>query len=232
MIVSVFRVIDGWHLLNTIIGLTIVYIATVLPFTIWTLRGFVNGVPGRARGGRDDRRMLQVRRLLAGHLPAARARSRRDRRLRVHPGVERVHHGARAERPSRDDDAAGVAAHVPRGERHARTGRPSWRGRRSWPSRSIVFFLIVQGADDERSGRAGPSRDDRAPRHRCGNRPAPGHPHDTAPGVRRHRGARLGAGERLGEGLGGVCLFGQNIVDAAQLRELNATLREPRTRSP
>jgi len=45
MIVSVFRVIDGWHLLNTIIGLTIVYVATVLPFTIWTLRGFVNGVP-------------------------------------------------------------------------------------------------------------------------------------------------------------------------------------------
>ncbi|GAA2441556.1 carbohydrate ABC transporter permease [Agromyces soli] len=45
MIVSVFRVIDGWQLLNTIAGLTIVYIATVLPFTIWTLRGFVNGVP-------------------------------------------------------------------------------------------------------------------------------------------------------------------------------------------
>jgi N,N'-diacetylchitobiose transport system permease protein len=45
MIVSIFRVIDGWHLLNTIIGLTIVYVAAVLPFTIWTLRGFVNGVP-------------------------------------------------------------------------------------------------------------------------------------------------------------------------------------------
>lgn len=45
MIVSVFRVIDGWHLLNTIMGLTLVYVATVLPFTIWTLRGFVNGVP-------------------------------------------------------------------------------------------------------------------------------------------------------------------------------------------
>jgi len=36
---------DGWHLLNTIIGLSVVYIATVLPFTIWTLRGFVNGIP-------------------------------------------------------------------------------------------------------------------------------------------------------------------------------------------
>ena len=37
--------LDGWQLLNTIIGLTFVYIALVLPFTIWTLRGFVNGVP-------------------------------------------------------------------------------------------------------------------------------------------------------------------------------------------
>lgn len=45
MMVSIFRVIDGWQLLNTLIGLTIVYVATVLPFTIWTLRGFVNGVP-------------------------------------------------------------------------------------------------------------------------------------------------------------------------------------------
>ena len=45
MMVSIFRVIDGWHLLNTLVGLTIVYVATVLPFTIWTLRGFVAGVP-------------------------------------------------------------------------------------------------------------------------------------------------------------------------------------------
>jgi len=45
MIVSTFRVLDGWNLLNTIAGLTLVYVATVLPFTIWTLRGFVNGVP-------------------------------------------------------------------------------------------------------------------------------------------------------------------------------------------
>lgn len=45
MIVSVFRVLDGWYLLNSIIGLSFVYIAIVLPFTIWTLRGFVNGIP-------------------------------------------------------------------------------------------------------------------------------------------------------------------------------------------
>jgi N,N'-diacetylchitobiose transport system permease protein len=45
LIISIFRVIDGWQLLNTVLGLSAVYIATVLPFTIWTLRGFVNGVP-------------------------------------------------------------------------------------------------------------------------------------------------------------------------------------------
>jgi N,N'-diacetylchitobiose transport system permease protein len=45
MIISIFRLVDGWHLLNSVVGLSAVYIATVLPFTIWTLRGFVNGVP-------------------------------------------------------------------------------------------------------------------------------------------------------------------------------------------
>jgi N,N'-diacetylchitobiose transport system permease protein len=45
MIVSTYQVLDGWHLLNSIAGLTLVYVATVLPFTIWMLRGFVNGVP-------------------------------------------------------------------------------------------------------------------------------------------------------------------------------------------
>ena len=45
MIVSIFRVLDGWALVNTVAGLTLVYVATVLPFTIWTLRGFVAGVP-------------------------------------------------------------------------------------------------------------------------------------------------------------------------------------------
>lgn len=45
MIVSIYRLLDGWHLTNSILGLAMVYVATVLPFTIWTLRGFVAGVP-------------------------------------------------------------------------------------------------------------------------------------------------------------------------------------------
>lgn len=45
MIISLFRVLNGWQLTNTIIGLTLTYLVFVLPFTIWTLRGFVANVP-------------------------------------------------------------------------------------------------------------------------------------------------------------------------------------------
>jgi N,N'-diacetylchitobiose transport system permease protein len=45
LIISLFRILDGWELINTILGLTLTYLAFVLPFTIWTLRGFVANVP-------------------------------------------------------------------------------------------------------------------------------------------------------------------------------------------
>ncbi|MDY7102351.1 MAG: carbohydrate ABC transporter permease [Actinomycetota bacterium] len=45
LIISLFRVLDGWQLINTIIGLVLTYLVFVLPFTVWTLRGFVAGVP-------------------------------------------------------------------------------------------------------------------------------------------------------------------------------------------
>ncbi|HEY0118808.1 MAG TPA: carbohydrate ABC transporter permease [Cellulomonas sp.] len=45
MMLTYFRLIDGWHLLNSVLGLGMVYIASVLPFTVWTLRGFVTSVP-------------------------------------------------------------------------------------------------------------------------------------------------------------------------------------------
>jgi N,N'-diacetylchitobiose transport system permease protein len=45
LIISLFKVLDGWRLINTIVGLTLTYLVFVLPFTIWTLRGFVGNVP-------------------------------------------------------------------------------------------------------------------------------------------------------------------------------------------
>ncbi len=45
LVISLFKVLDGWDLINTSVGLVLVYLGFVLPFTIWTLRGFVGGIP-------------------------------------------------------------------------------------------------------------------------------------------------------------------------------------------
>lgn len=45
LFISHFKLLEGWHLLNSVIGLSLLYVAAVLPFTIWMLRGFVSGVP-------------------------------------------------------------------------------------------------------------------------------------------------------------------------------------------
>ncbi len=45
MMFTLYGMIDDWRLMNTMLGLGIVYLAAVIPFTIWTLRGFVAGVP-------------------------------------------------------------------------------------------------------------------------------------------------------------------------------------------
>lgn len=45
LFLSQYKMLESLDLLNTVVGLTIVYVAAVLPFTIWTLRGFVAGVP-------------------------------------------------------------------------------------------------------------------------------------------------------------------------------------------
>ena len=53
LFISQYQMLDGWSLLNTVIGVSaLVYTAAILPFTIWMLRGFVAGVPDRAGGGR------------------------------------------------------------------------------------------------------------------------------------------------------------------------------------
>lgn len=45
LLIPLFLSLRSAHLLNSLIGLTLTYVAFVLPFTIWTLRGFLHGVP-------------------------------------------------------------------------------------------------------------------------------------------------------------------------------------------
>lgn len=45
MFIAQYKLMGSLNLLNTVIGVSIVYIAAVVPFTIWMLRGFVAGIP-------------------------------------------------------------------------------------------------------------------------------------------------------------------------------------------
>lgn len=45
LFISQYKMLDGWSLTNSVAGLTLLYVAAVVPFTIWMLRGFVAGVP-------------------------------------------------------------------------------------------------------------------------------------------------------------------------------------------
>lgn len=45
LLIPVFLSLKSAHLLNSLFGLTLTYIALVLPFTLWTLRGFLHGIP-------------------------------------------------------------------------------------------------------------------------------------------------------------------------------------------
>ncbi|PII83754.1 sugar ABC transporter permease [Leucobacter sp. OLJS4] len=45
MFIAQYKLMDSLNLLNSVIGVSIIYIAAVVPFTIWMLRGFVAGVP-------------------------------------------------------------------------------------------------------------------------------------------------------------------------------------------
>ncbi|MCT1394823.1 carbohydrate ABC transporter permease [Microbacterium sp. p3-SID338] len=45
LFISQYRMLDGWGLLNSVLGLSILYIGTIVPFVAWMTRGFVDGVP-------------------------------------------------------------------------------------------------------------------------------------------------------------------------------------------
>jgi N,N'-diacetylchitobiose transport system permease protein len=45
LIIPLFQMLQGWHLTNTLTGVSLVYLVLLLPYTVWTLRGFISGIP-------------------------------------------------------------------------------------------------------------------------------------------------------------------------------------------
>ncbi len=69
LFIAQYKMMSELHLLDTVIAVSIIYVAAVVPFTIWMLRGFVAGYPRRPRGGGDGGWAEPIRRLHADHLP-------------------------------------------------------------------------------------------------------------------------------------------------------------------
>ncbi len=45
LFIAQYKMMSSLNLLNSVIGISIIYVAAVVPFTVWMLRGFVAGVP-------------------------------------------------------------------------------------------------------------------------------------------------------------------------------------------
>ena len=45
LLIPLFLMMQKAHLTKSLLGVTIVYIALILPYTVWTLRGFISGIP-------------------------------------------------------------------------------------------------------------------------------------------------------------------------------------------
>lgn len=45
LFISQYKMLNAWGLLNSIVGLTILYIGAIVPFITWMMRGFVDGIP-------------------------------------------------------------------------------------------------------------------------------------------------------------------------------------------
>ncbi|MEK8228475.1 carbohydrate ABC transporter permease [Oerskovia sp. M15] len=150
MMISIFRIVDGWQLLNSVIGLGIVYLSGVLPFTIWTLRGFVAGVPAELEEAAmidGCSRSKAFWRITFRCWP----RPRGDRCLRVHPGLERVRDGVDHHDPSGVHDPSVVAADLPAGDAGDQLGRSDGRlGPHRDPRRRLLPHRA--GAHDRRPG--------------------------------------------------------------------------------
>ena len=201
LFISQYKMLDTLQLTNTVLGLTALYVAAVLPFTIWTLRGFVAGLPvdleeaamvdGCTRVGAFFRitfPLLAPGLVATGVFGFIQAWNEFTLALVVMTNAEKrtlpVWLSTFTD-VNRGTDWGAVMA-----------------GSTLIAIPVIVFFLVVQGrmvAGHDRRGGEGMSADRRTARAR---RPAAVVP--------RHRRCRPTGRRLLEEGLGGLCLFGSN----------------------
>ena len=90
LLIPMYLVFRQANLLNQLPALIITYFIFTLPFTIWALRGFIDGIPIDLEESAMVDGAQPVRGVPPRRAAAARAGPRRDLDLRLHHGLERV----------------------------------------------------------------------------------------------------------------------------------------------
>ena len=122
LVIPLYVVLARYHLTNTLTGVILTYLTFVLPFAVWTLRGFILGIPKELEEAAmvdGSSRLGAFVRIL---LPARRARARRDVGVRLHHDVERVHLRERAAHRPVEPDASRSGSRTSTGRAATPTG--------------------------------------------------------------------------------------------------------------
>ena len=157
LIIPLYVVLARYHQVNTLTGVIITYMTFVLPFSVWTLRGFLLGIPKELEEAAMVDGSTRVGVFLKILLPLMGAGPRRDVGVRVHHDVERVHLRAHpAERPEQADGHR-LAVVLLRHEQAHRLGRADGRvdadgrpGGRLLPARPAADRVRADGGGGAR----------------------------------------------------------------------------------
>ena len=106
LIIPLYILLSRAGQVDKLTGVIVTYLTFVLPFCVWTLRGFMLGVPRELEEAAMVDGCDALRRLRPDPAAARRAGPGRDLDLRLHPGLERVHHRLRAAAEPGEADAA------------------------------------------------------------------------------------------------------------------------------
>ena len=66
LIVPMYKILSDLRLIDTYLGLILVYCSTAVPYCAWLLKGYFDTIPVRDRRGRARRRAHPVRHVLRG----------------------------------------------------------------------------------------------------------------------------------------------------------------------
>ena len=122
LIIPLYVVLARYHQVDTLTGVIVVYISAVLPFSVWTLRGFILGIPKELEEAAMVDGSTRLGAFVRILLPLVAPGARRDVGLRVHHELERVHLRPHpAERPV-EADGHRLALLLPRARAATPTG--------------------------------------------------------------------------------------------------------------